>query len=158
MDDKQKLSDFLLMKLQECKLKPHDGAIYGEAADYIAEQLVVEGYCKPRDVVSVAKDKEQQIANIQGIVTAALTLNEYGLYGQNARLVEKLLRGCSWSFIAEALYAAGYRKQSDVVREFLQRLKEKESPKLLTWEYGEGYLDCLKMAEELAAEFGAEVK
>lgn len=57
-----------------------------------------------------------------------------------------------------ALYAAGYRKQSDVVSEFLQRLKEKESPKLLTWEYGEGYLDCLKMAEKVAAEFGAEVE
>lgn len=52
MDDKQKLSDFLLMKLQECKLKPHDGAIYGEAADYIAEQLVVEGYRKQSDVIS----------------------------------------------------------------------------------------------------------
>lgn len=52
MDDKQKLSDFLLIKLQECKLKPHDGAIYGEAADYIAEQLVVEGYCKQSDVIS----------------------------------------------------------------------------------------------------------
>lgn len=44
MDDKQKLSDFLLMKLQECKLKPHDGAIYGEAADYIAKQLIAAGY------------------------------------------------------------------------------------------------------------------
>lgn len=51
MDDKQKLSDFLLMKLQECKLKPHDGAIYGEAADYIAEQLIATGYRKQSDVV-----------------------------------------------------------------------------------------------------------
>lgn len=52
MDDKQKLSDFLLMKLQECKLKPYDGAIYGEAADYIAEQLIAAGYRKQSDVVS----------------------------------------------------------------------------------------------------------
>lgn len=51
MDDKQKLSDFLLMKLQECKLKPHDGAIYGEAADYIAKQLIAAGYRKQSDVV-----------------------------------------------------------------------------------------------------------
>lgn len=51
MDDKQKLSDFLLIKLQECKLKPHDGAIYGEAADYIAEQLIAAGYRKQSDVV-----------------------------------------------------------------------------------------------------------
>lgn len=48
------------------------------------------------------------------------------------------------------------RKQ--VVGEFLKLLKEKESPKLLMWEYGEGYLDCIKMAEELAAKYGVEVK
>lgn len=60
--------------------------------------------------------------------------------------------------IADALIAAGYRKQSDTVREFLKLLKEKESPKLLMWEYGEGYLDCIKTAEELAAQYGVEVE
>ena len=59
---------------------------------------------------------------------------------------------------AKALIAAGYRKQSDTVKEFLKLLKEKESPKLLMWEYGEGYLDCIKMAEELAAQYGVEVE
>lgn len=48
------------------------------------------------------------------------------------------------------------RKQA--VREFLKLLKEKESPKLLMWEYGEGYLDCIKTAEELAAQYGVEVE
>lgn len=47
------------------------------------------------------------------------------------------------------------RKQA--VREFLKLLKEKESPKLLMWEYGEGYLDCIKMTEELAAQYGVEL-
>ena len=60
--------------------------------------------------------------------------------------------------LADALIAAGYRKQSDTVREFLKLLKEKESPKLLMWEYGEGYLDCIKTAEELAAQYGVEVE
>lgn len=59
---------------------------------------------------------------------------------------------------AVALYEENYRKQSDTVKEFLKLLKEKESPKLLMWEYGEGYLDCIKMAEELAAKYGVEVK
>lgn len=39
------------MLLQECKLKPYGGAIYGDAADYIAEQLVCAGYRKQSDVV-----------------------------------------------------------------------------------------------------------
>lgn len=59
---------------------------------------------------------------------------------------------------ARDLYMKGYRKQSDTVKEFLKLLKEKESPKLLMWEYGEGYLDCIKTAEELAAQYGVEVE
>lgn len=60
--------------------------------------------------------------------------------------------------LSKHLIAKGYRKQVDTVREFLKLLKEKESPKLLMWEYGEGYLDCIKTAEELAAEYGVEVE
>ena len=48
------------------------------------------------------------------------------------------------------------RKQA--VREFLKLLKEKESPKPLMWEYGEGYLDCIKTTEELAAQYSVEVE
>lgn len=59
---------------------------------------------------------------------------------------------------AKALYNAGYRKASDVIDEFVERLKAKESPKLLEWEYGEGYLDCIKTAEELADEMRKEVE
>lgn len=59
---------------------------------------------------------------------------------------------------AKALYNAGYRKASVVVDESVKRLKEKESPNLLAWEYGEGYLDCIKTAEQLADEMQKEVK
>lgn len=37
---KEEIRDLLLMKLQECKLKPYDGAIYGDAAEYIASALM----------------------------------------------------------------------------------------------------------------------
>ena len=36
----KEIKDLLLMKLQECKLKPYDGTIYGDAAEYIASALV----------------------------------------------------------------------------------------------------------------------
>ena len=65
---------------------------------------------------------------------------------------------CANKDISERLYSAGYRKASDVIDEFVERLKLRESPKLLTWEYGEGYSDCIKIAEQLAAEMRQEVE
>ena len=62
------------------------------------------------------------------------------------------------SWYGAYMYNQGYRKQSDTAREIIEMLKEKESPKLLMWEYGEGYLDCIKTAEEIAAQYGVEVK
>lgn len=75
-----------------------------------------------------------------------------------ARVTVGSLNEGAGMWYARDLYVKGYRKQSDTVREFLKLLKEKESPKLLMWEYGEGYLDCIKMAEELAAQYGVEVE
>ena len=46
----------------------------------------------------------------------------------------------------------------DVIDEFVERLKAKESPKLLTWEYGEGYSDCIKIAEQIVAQMRQEVE
>lgn len=46
----------------------------------------------------------------------------------------------------------------DVIDEFVERLKAKESPKLLTWEYGEGYSDCIKIAEQIVDEMRQEVE
>ena len=46
----------------------------------------------------------------------------------------------------------------DVIDEFVERLKAKESPKLLTWEYGEGYSDCIKIAAQIVAEMRQEVE
>lgn len=37
---KEEIRDLLLIKLQECKLKPYGGAIYGDAAEYITDALM----------------------------------------------------------------------------------------------------------------------
>ena len=65
---------------------------------------------------------------------------------------------CGAREYAERCFKAGYRKASDVIDEFVEKLKAKESPKLLMWEYGEGYLDCIKIAEQLAEEMRQEVE
>ena len=82
------------------------------------------------------KPKQEQIEEmakvIQKIYITKISRNEYCL--------------------AQDIYKAGYRKAIDVIDGFVERLKAKESPKLLEWEYGEGYLDCIKTAEQLADE------
>jgi hypothetical protein len=88
------------------------------------------------------KPKQEQIDEmakvIQKIYITKISRNEYCL--------------------AQDIYEAGYRKASDVIDEFVERLKAKESPKLLTWEYGEGYSDCIKIAEQIVAEMRQEVE
>ena len=84
------------------------------------------------------KQIEEMAKVIQKIYVTKISRNEYCL--------------------AQDIYKAGYRKASDVIDEFVERLKLKESPKLLTWEYGEGYSDCIKIAEQLAAEMRQEVE
>lgn len=59
---------------------------------------------------------------------------------------------------AKALIAAGYRKQSDVIDEFMERFLNISLEKSIAGEYGRGFSDCSEIIEKLAAEFGAEVE
>lgn len=104
-------------------------------------------------------DKEKQIEEMaQAIFDYVDTKNMGSVYICGNKAIEEAKPFLHNTGIAEFMYRRGYRKQCDAVREFLKLLKEKESPKLLMWEYGEGYLDCIKTAEELAAEYGVEVE
>ena len=64
---------------------------------------------------------------------------------------------CANILIARRLIAAGYRKQSDTAREFVDKLKSAGS-KPLAWEYGEGYMDCIKNAVSIAKQYDVEVE
>ena len=90
------------------------------------------------------KPKQEQIEEIERTV-----LYNCNSHGRGKHCPER---------ISKLLYKAGYRKASDVIDEFVERLKAKESPKLLTWEYGEGYSDCIKIAEQIVAEMRQEVE
>ena len=61
---------------------------------------------------------------------------------------------------SKKLYAADYRKQSDTASKFAKKLKEKFKGYEATCYDGqfEGWHDLSKEIDELAAEFGAEVK
>lgn len=104
--------------------------------------------------------------NFLGITINKKVITLQGLLDSLAELEDKIERGELISTVQDeqseqeiaffVKHNAEVRKQA--VREFLKLLKEKESPKLLMWEYGEGYLDCIKTAEELAARYGVEVE
>lgn len=67
---------------------------------------------------------------------------------------------CGAREYAKRCFKAGYRKQSDVVREFAEKLKEKFNGYEATYYNGneESWHDLQQEIDELAAEFGAEVK
>lgn len=46
--------------------------------------------------------------------------------------------------------------RKETAKEIYEKTKEKDSY-LLVWEYGEGYLDCLKNLGEVISEYGVEV-
>lgn len=62
--------------------------------------------------------------------------------------------------IAKNLHEAGYRKQSDTVKEFAEKFKERcnEELQLLAWEYGEGAMAVINIFNKLAAEYSVEVE
>ena len=67
---------------------------------------------------------------------------------------------CANTLIAKRLIAAGYRKQSDTVREFVEKVLKigSKRPLCLFNEYGEGYIDCIENIKKIAKEYGVEVE
>lgn len=78
---------------------------------------------------------------------------------QIEEMVEIMCDDFGASFFAEKLYDAGYRKQSDTVKEFVCKVLQigSKRPLCLFNEYKEGYIDCLDQIKELAAQYGVEV-
>lgn len=59
-----------------------------------------------------------------------------------------------------AIVLDGYRKQSDTVREFVEKVLKigSKRPLCLFNEYGEGYIDCVENIKKIATEYGVEVE
>lgn len=95
------------------------------------------------------KPKQEQIKEMANAVVRSAVASK-------AKIDDKV--AINLNEFVKNLYKASYRKASYVIDEFVERLKAKESPDLLAWEYGEGYLDCIKTAEKLADEMKKEVE
>ena len=93
------------------------------------------------------KNREEQI------VEMAKEMRNYGY--------EHLCAGRVFYYgFCEKLYDAGYRKQSDTVREFVEKVLKigSKRPLCLFNEYGEGYIDCIENIKKIAKEYGVEVE
>ena len=106
------------------------------------------------------KDKQEQIKEIMETLLAhepiidvpyetindiavALVKEGYGNISEYKAEIERLKEETS-----------NIRKET--AKEIYEKTKEKDSY-LLVWEYGEGYLDCLKNLGEVISEYGVEV-
>ena len=67
---------------------------------------------------------------------------------------------CIYREMAEALYDAGYRKQSEVVKEFAGRLKERfeKTSTMATALHGRKESEITSIIDTVAAEYGVEVE
>lgn len=97
-------------------------------------------------------DKKKQIEEMAVIIERAFAAHKYGMSDNNARVIERLLRGRSLDFVSKALYDAGYRKQSDVAEDIIEMLK---AAKPVVKVHFEAYNELI---ENIAAEYGVEVE
>lgn len=109
------------------------------------------GYCSTDGKCAVSKNgREPDIcANVD---------TEHCLYKEYAeRLIESGYGDISeYKAEIERLKEETSNIRKETAKEIYEKTKEKDSY-LLVWEYGEGYLDCLKNLGEVISEYGVEV-
>ena len=99
---------------------------------------------KQRQIEEMAKDLEQ--AKYWAMATVGSLNNGFG------------------GWYGAYMYNQGYRKQSDTVKEFVEKVLEISSkpplclPLCLFSDYGEGYTDCIENIKKIAKEYGVEVE
>ena len=97
-------------------------------------------------------DKQKQIEEMAKVIIGAVPVT--------IQYVQAPANETEARIEAKALIAAGYRKQSDTVREFVEKVLKigSKRPLCLFNEYGEGYIDCIENIKKIAAEYGVEVE
>lgn len=60
--------------------------------------------------------------------------------------------------ISNSIYTEGYRKASEVIDEFVERFLNEALVTSIAGEYGRGFLDCVKIFDNIADEMRQEVE
>ena len=117
------------------------------------------------------KTKQEQIKAIKKIIDERVETTLGQVQGRH----DNVIKTVDTVIIARDIVNAGYGDVSEykaeierlkeetsnirkeTAKEIYEKTKEKDSY-LLVWEYGEGYLDCLKNLGEVISEYGVEVE
>lgn len=110
-------------------------------AKKVADRLYMDGWRK-ENPQGESKDEGKQIEEIRKVVS--FNCNKEGIA---KRCPER---------IANGIYEASYRKQSDTVREFVQKL-DKDWVEVTTKEYGTFYAVSEERIQELAEKYGVKI-
>lgn len=108
------------------------------------------------------KTKQEQIEEMANIIlnsNGGCPLDESGDSFVDCSDCKYDRKNCTEMQFAEDLYSAGYRKASEVIDEFVERLKQKQFNKDLFNDWaGATYVVLVKDVDELAAEMRQEVE
>lgn len=99
------------------------------------------------------KSTWQEIGEIRNIIYSTMCIPSSGFPKE---IVDRYVRGYRFGIIASALYDNGYRKQSDTVREFVQKL-DKDWVEVTTKEYGTFYAVSEERIQELAEKYDVKI-
>lgn len=82
----------------------------------------------------------------------------YGKYCGNDKCGNCKEPSCVSYIFAEKLYNAGYRKQSDTVREFVSKIDEEIQHRTIVNDYSPDFDEMQDIIYQTAKEYGAEVE
>lgn len=125
-----------------------------ETTDYITDALIAAGLTivENKPYSYKVKNKQKHIEEMADIKSVLIKTHKRCRTLQEDYMQNKY---------AEGIYKAGYRKQSDVIKEFVEKIKDKFFYKLDSERSINPvsiYRFTDKEIDELAAEFGAEVE
>lgn len=125
-----------------------------ETTDYVADALIAAGLTivENKPYSYKVKNKQKHIEEMADIKSVLIKTHKRCRTLQEDYMQNKY---------AEGIYKAGYRKQSDVIKEFVEKVKDKffyelDSERSINPVSIYRFTD--KEIDELAAEFGAEVE
>ena len=151
--DKEELKEKILTIVRGAMIEA-DELPFIETTDYVADALIAAGLTivENKPYSYKVKNKQKHIEEMADIKSVLIKTHKRCRTLQEDYMQNKY---------AEGIYKAGYRKQSDVIKEFVEKVKDKffyelDSERSINPVSIYRFTD--KEIDELAAEFGAEVE
>lgn len=162
--DKEELKKKILTIVRGAMIEA-DELPFIETTDYVADALIAAGLTivENKPYSYKVKNKQEHIEEMAKVIVDKDKAWEYSSCKKcdQEKCNSLCYKYCGISGHCNILYTAGYRKQSDVIKEFVEKVKDKffyelDSERSINTVSIYRFTD--KEIDELAAEFGAEVE